>query len=211
MVILPSRWSACSTPIVKLAHRSARAVTVGVIVALSITLVSGNAIAATAIPSSTPAGISTTAPRHDADDAFDELERRLKAVPANATAEEAARIIYPNDPAGQAEYIDLAHKVDEAANSSIKPQDRVVPVVLARFIPILVQCVKGAAAGVVGAEAGSVIVSGSHTNVKGVVEGAVGGCITSSVPPGALRNMANAAKPQIVAAITAIIIRMSRP
>lgn len=58
----------CSTPAVKSAHRSARAVTVGVIVALSMTLVSGNAIAATATPGSTAAGISTTAPQGDIDD-----------------------------------------------------------------------------------------------------------------------------------------------
>lgn len=212
MVILPSRWSACSTPIVKLAHRSARAVTVGVIVALSMTLVSGNAVAAIATPISMPAGILTAASQDDADDAFDELERRLSAVPVNASAEEAARIIYPNDPTAQAEYIDLARKVDQAARDfqqQTNPNDRVLPAVLAPLIPMIGKCITGAIGSAGMADLNRLVTTGQHIAANEVIENALNGCILAAVPA-PLRAIANAAKPHVVAAIAAIVIRFPK-
>lgn len=173
------------------------------------TLVSGNAIAATTItPSSMSAGISTTAPRDVADDTFDELERRLNAVPANATAEEAARIIYPNAPAAQAEYIDLARKVDQAARDfqqQINPNDRVLPAVLAPLIPVVGKCVAGALTSVGMAEVIRLIRTGQHITANDMIEGSLSGCILALPTP--LQKVANAAKPHVVAAIAAVIIR----
>lgn len=176
--------------------------------ALSMTLVSGNAVAAIVTPISMPAGILAAAPQDDADDAFDELERRLSAVPVNASAEEAARIIYPNDPTARAEYIDLARKVDQAARDfqqQTNPNDRVLPAVLVPLIPVMGKCVVGALTSVGLAEVIRLIRTGQHIAANDIIEGSLSGCIRAL--PGPLRPIANMAKPHVVAAIAAIIIR----
>ncbi len=172
------------------------------IAAMSMALTTG---AATARPSGSASIYQANAAHSEV-----EIDRILDSVPPDASIEEAARIIYPSDPVGQAEYIDLAHEIDRAASASQNSQDRVLPVLVARLIPVLVKCVKGAVVGIPGAEVGSAVWGQDHATTQEMVEGAISGCIMAVVPA-PVRAAAQAAKPHIVAAITAIIIRLSRP
>ena len=185
----------------KFACRGIGAVLVVAVAMGSVTGIAAAEVPAAAAPvsnfSSSDMQISRTPPGSGG--RLDELVERLRSVPAGASPEQAARIIYPNDPAGQAEYVRLAREVDRGSGS------RALPAVLSPFIVPLGMCVAG---GAIGSEIGSLIVSGKHATVRGMVEGAVGTCIITVVPP-PLRVAANAAKPAIVAAIMAFIIRHS--
>ncbi len=175
------------------------------VVAVSMGSVTGIAVAETSAPpaslfsNSSPGGMEIGRLVPGSGDRLNELIEKLRSVPVGAPPEQAARIIYPDDPEGQAEYIRLAREVDKGSGS------RALPAALAPFVVPLGACVVGGAAGT---EIGSLLVSGKHATARGMVEGAVGTCIITLVPP-PLRAAANAAKPAIVAAIMAFIIRHS--
>lgn len=138
------------------------------------------------------------------DSRFDDLIEKLRSVPAGASPEEAAKIIYPNDPEGRAEYIRLVMEFADHKN----PSSRAIPAALAMLGPPLALCVAGGLGSAAVNELIVLVRTGESETAHGRVNSAVGGCITTVVPP-ALRPAANAAKPQIVAMITALIIRFT--
>lgn len=188
------------------ANRRVLAGTVSIAVGLTLSIGASPASAAPAGAEpfvSSPATV-TTSTTFDKE-RYEELRAALASIPDGASAQQAARILYPGDLAAQREYIRLAHEMETAASGD-GITTAAVPAVLIPYLVVIGRCVVGALGSGVVAEIINLVRNGRQSTAEARVDAAVGGCITAVVPP-FLRPIARSAKKFIVNAIIAIIIR----
>ena len=133
-----------------------------------------------------------------------DIEDALDRVPPGTSPRDAARILFPDDMAAQAEYVRLALAVD-----GLRPGGGAQEFpVLAVFVPVLAKCVASGIGGAAIAEGVNLVRNGEPLAVEGMVDAAIGGCI-AGVLPRPLMALAQSAKKPLVTVITAVIVRFS--
>lgn len=155
------------------------------------------------------AAVVETQPVTVTEEQYQALLDRLAAVSAHASAYEAAAVLFPGDVEGQAEYVALAAQI-AAAGAPPKgtyTRQAAVPVIILPYLAVIGRCVVGAIGSAGVADVINLVRNGQRLSAEARVDAAVGGCITAVVPR-FLRGIANRARPYIVDAVVAIIIRL---
>lgn len=135
------------------------------------------------------------------------MEDRLALATEQDSAEEVSRTVFPDDDEAQLQlrgYIQEAELQAGAVDSPVGPQ--ALPALIAPLVPAIGLCVAGAIGGAGVNEIVSLVRHGENATAEARVDSAIGGCITTVVPP-FLRGVANAAKDPLIKATMAIIIR----
>lgn len=185
-----------------------RSVSVTTALAVALSMGAGTAGAATMSTASargcntTQAGVHSAAAESD----HQALMAALDRASAAETPAEAAEILFPDDRVARAEVERRLENAETSLMSSTVGGQQAVPAALVPVLVVIGRCVVGALGGAGVNELITLVHQGKQATAEARVYAAVGGCITSVVPP-FLRPLAERAKRPIAAAVLAIIIR----
>ncbi|MFD1847849.1 hypothetical protein [Arthrobacter flavus] len=140
---------------------------------------------------------------------YEQLMERLQSVEPGTDTAQTAAILFPNDALTQQQFIEVANSVDVDSGTQeggvIQPQ--ALPAALAPFVAAVGLCVAGAIGGAGVNELITLVHQGNQATAESRVYSAVGGCITTAVPP-FLRPLAKSMQKPLATAVLWVVIKM---
>ncbi|WP_086819025.1 hypothetical protein [Allokutzneria sp. NRRL B-24872] len=143
---------------------------------------------------------------------MEQLIEKLNAVPNNSTPEQAAAVLFPQDEAARAVYVQQAAalerdyataKAEASDNGEIAP--RALPVFIAVALPLIARCVAGALTSAAISELVHLVNTGKQNDAVSRIENLVAGCIGGIVP---WAWMVNKLKRPVAAAVLWLVIKL---
>lgn len=135
-----------------------------------------------------------------------DLEQALGEISPDATPEDIADHLFPDDPHAREEIVSQLEELEaQAFEEQTQTGFRALPAALVPFVPIIGKCVVGALGGTVVGEIVHLWLNGEQNDAKARVEAAISGCLTG-VLPGPLKALGEKMKPALVDAVLAIIL-----
>lgn len=113
-------------------------------------------------------------------------ENRLESLPGDATPEQAAQHLFPDDEALRTEYLRREQALRDGlvqAQSEVEgPSTKVLPAIVVAALPIIARCVWGSLSGAVIGQISNYIKGNELGKAEDLIVDACIGCITGVVP-----------------------------
>lgn len=132
------------------------------------------------------------------------IEQAFVRAEGARTPTQFAQLMAPDDPALRQEIL-AALSDYEAQTQQAIPGQSLLPAALVPVVAIVGRCVVGALGSAGVNEVISLVKHGKQASAEARIDAAIGGCITSVVPP-LLRPIARKARPALVAAVLRIVV-----